>query len=92
MSCQPSPGACTSLLPATVPGTATAAARTRAPKRRLNPVQLRGDRVEDAALVAVMRAYRRRHLRASELDRGDLPGVMRDGGGGHERPVRVRAQ
>ena len=34
MPCQPSPGACTSLLPATVPGTATAAARTRAPKRR----------------------------------------------------------
>ena len=58
----------------------------------IHPVQLRGDRVEDAALVAVMRAYRRRHLRASELDRGDLPGVMRDGGGGHERPVRVRAQ
>src|SRR5271166_5753443 len=34
MPCQPSPGACTSLLAATVPGTATAAARTRAPKRR----------------------------------------------------------
>ena len=34
MPCQPSAGACTSLLPATVPGTATAAARTRAPKRR----------------------------------------------------------
>ena len=68
------------------------AARTRVPKRLLRWRSSAGDRVEHAGLAAVGAALRCRHLRPAEFHRGDLPGVLGDGGGGHERAVRVGMQ
>ena len=36
-----------------------------------------------------MRAGGRGDHRPAKLDRGDLPGLLPDSGGGHQRPVRV---
>ena len=75
-----------------MPGTATAAARTREPNRPANPLERGADRAEHAVLAAVVPAGGRGYRRPAELDRRHLPRLVPDGGGGHQRPVRVRAE